>query len=117
MKMTSRQKLLFLNDFRKRLSKRGWSMSKLARVTGVNQSQISRIAAGKFRTFSSSVMTICMELGMKPSSYYFTTKDDEDRNAIIDNAIAIWDGTHSDTASVVSLLRQIAELRKRSNRS
>jgi DNA-binding Xre family transcriptional regulator len=117
MKMTTRDKQLFLNDFRKRLSDRGWSMSELARRTRINQGQISRIAAGKFKTFGSNVMKICIELEMKPGSYYLPTKGDEDRNAIIDSAIAIWDGTHGDTATVVSLLRQIAELRKRSGRS
>src|SRR5258708_7648814 len=94
------------------MSGRGWTISDLARKTGVHQSQISRIATGNFKTFASNVIKICMELGMEPTSYYMPIKADEDRKAIVDSAIAIWDGTHRDTGVVVSLIKEIAKLRK-----
>lgn len=88
----------------------------MARFTGIHQSQISRIAAGSFKTFASNIMKICMELGMDPTSYYVPTKSDHDRKAIVDSVMAIWDGTHRDTEVVVSLLREIAKLRRHGSR-
>jgi transcriptional regulator with XRE-family HTH domain len=98
------------------MAQRNWSISRLARESGVHQSQISRIAAGEFKTFSSSVMKICMTIGLEPAVYYSETRGEEDRKQIANSAISIWDGTHRDTAVVVSLLREIAKLRKRSAR-
>jgi transcriptional regulator with XRE-family HTH domain len=116
MKMTSRGKQLFLSDLREHMQERDWHISQLARQSGVHQSQVSRIAAGDFKTFGSSVMKICITLGMEPPAYYSGTRMEEDRSQIANSAISIWDGTHRDTAIVVSLLREIAKLRKRSAR-
>jgi DNA-binding Xre family transcriptional regulator len=116
MKITTQGKQLFLADFQRHMSDRRWNISQLARRTGIHQSQISRIAAGNFKTFASNVVKICMELGMEPMSYYLPTKADEDKKAIVDSAIAIWDGTHRDAEVVVSLLREIAKLRKHARR-
>ena len=92
---------------------RGWHISRVARESGVHQSQVSRILAGNFKTFGSSVMKICMTFNMEPTTYSSGTRAEDDRKHIADSAISIWDGTHRDTAVVVSLLREIAKLRKR----
>ena len=96
MKITSQTKALFLADMQQRLTMRGWSHTKLAEITGIHQSQVSRISAGKFKTFGSNVMRICMKLDLEPSAYWDRTKSDKDRNAIADSAIAIWDGKWTD---------------------
>jgi transcriptional regulator with XRE-family HTH domain len=114
MKATSREKGVFLRESRRRLNERGWSLMHLARITGVHQSQLSRILSGDFTSFSSSVMQICnaLNLGARPSGA------DRDREAIVDSALAIWDGSTKDREDVVRLLNQIAKMRRsaRANR-
>jgi transcriptional regulator with XRE-family HTH domain len=116
MKMPSQKKQLFLDDLRRHMQERSWNASKVARETGIHQSQVSRIVAGNFKTFGSNVMKICIEFGMEPLSYYSETREDEDRKQIANSAISIWDGTHRDTGVVVSLLRELAKLRKHGTR-
>jgi DNA-binding Xre family transcriptional regulator len=116
MKMTSHQKQLFLTDLQRVLQQRQWTVSDLARGTGVNQSQVSRIVAGKFKTFSSSVSRICMEIGFELVAYHSGDRAERDRKRISDAAISIWNGTHGDTEVVVSLLQEIARLRGRAPR-
>ncbi len=116
MKITSEEKRLFIADLRRYMQQRSWSISDVASNTGVHQSQVSRIVAGDFKTFSSNVIKICMEFGIEPRDYYEISRDDEDRKQIANSAIAIWDGTRQDASVVVSLLREIAKLRKQDRR-
>jgi DNA-binding Xre family transcriptional regulator len=112
MKLTSEGKRVFLADLQRYMQQRRWNISELARNTGVHQSQVSRIVTGDFKTFSSNVIKICIAFGMRPDDYYEGSRDDEDQRQIANSAISIWDGTHQDAAGVVSLLREIAKLRK-----
>jgi transcriptional regulator with XRE-family HTH domain len=112
MKMTSAGKQLFLAHLRRSMEGRGWTASKLATLAGVHQSQVSRIAAGHFETFGSSLMKICMTLDLEPATYCGRAAEDADRKAIADSAIAIWDGSRRDAPLVISLLKEIARLRK-----
>lgn len=112
MKMTTPGKQLFLDDLKRRMTERRWTVSRLAKEAAVHQSQVSRIVSGNFRTFGSNVIKICMTFGMEPADYWGATRADEDRRRIADSALSIWDGTHRDTGIVVSLLQEIAKLRK-----
>jgi len=116
MKMTSQNKQLLLGDLQRNMQERGWSVSKVAKEAGIHQSQVSRIASGLFKTFGSNLVQICITLGMEPVKYYSVTREEEDRKKIANAAISIWDGTRRDAAVVVSLLREIAKLRKHGTR-
>ena len=109
--MTSHEKQLFIADVRRHMQERQWNPSRLAQQTGINQGQVSRIAAGQFKTFSSNVMKICIELGIRPERYYSKSAADANREKIANAAISIWKGTAGDATAVVSLLREIAKLR------
>jgi transcriptional regulator with XRE-family HTH domain len=108
MKAASRDKEVFLRESRQRMKELGWSPAHLARITGVHQSQLSRILSGNFKSFSSSVMQIrkALDLGATPSGV------DRDKEAIIVSALAIWDGSTKDREDVVRLLNQIAKMRR-----
>jgi transcriptional regulator with XRE-family HTH domain len=112
MEMATSGRQLFLDDLKRRMRERGWNISRLAKESGVHQSQVSRIVAGDFKTLGSNVIKICITFGMEPSNYYGESRADEDRRQIADSALSIWDGTHRDTGVVVSLLQEIAKLRK-----
>jgi predicted XRE-type DNA-binding protein len=116
MNLTSEGKRKFVADLQRYMQQRDLNVSDVAMLTEVHQSQVSRIVAGQFKTFSSNIMQICMTLGMEPRVYCEDARDDEDRKQIANTAISIWDGTHQDTGVVVSLLREIAKLRKQDRR-
>ncbi len=83
---------------------------------GIHQSQMSRIAAGNFKTFGSNIMKICIELDIEPMRYGSGTRAEEDRKQIANAALSIWDGTHRDTVVVVSLLHELSKLRQHGKR-
>ena len=112
MKMTSENKKIFVADLQRYMGQRGWNVSKLAKNTGIHQSQVSRIVAGDFKTLSSNVIKICMEFDMKPDNYQTGTRAEEDRRHVANSAISIWDGTRRDAEILISLLRGIGKLRK-----
>jgi DNA-binding Xre family transcriptional regulator len=116
MKLTSDGKRNFLADLKRDMEQRGWNISALAAHTGIHQSQVSRIVAGDFKTFSSNIIKICMTLEMEQKNYYEDTRVDEDRRQIVNSAISIWDGTRQDAGVVVSLFKEIAKLRKQDRR-
>ncbi len=95
------------------MKKNSIGVSKVAEITGVHQSQVSRLAAGDFKTLSSNVIKICMELGFDMPKYQFDASYDEVRAQLADSTFAIWDGTPEDAAVVSSLLREIGRLRRR----
>jgi hypothetical protein len=112
MKITSREKQLFLAQLRQYMRERGWNISRLAGESGVNQSQVSRILAGNFKTFGSNIRQLCITIDADPAAYYSGTRTEKDRQRIANSAISIWDGTHRDAEVVIALLREIAKLRK-----
>jgi DNA-binding Xre family transcriptional regulator len=112
MKITSESKKVFIADLQRYMGQRGWNVSKLAEITGIHQSQVSRIIAGDFKTLSSNVIKICIEFDMEPDSYQTGTRADKDRRHVANSAISIWDGTRRDAEILISLLRGIGKLRK-----
>jgi hypothetical protein len=53
-------------------------------------------------------MQICKVLDLSPTP----SGTERDRIAIIDSALAIWDGSQKDREDVVKLLKQIAKIRR-----
>jgi transcriptional regulator with XRE-family HTH domain len=99
------------------MKERGWTISELARHSGVHQSQLSRILSGDFKIFSSNVMQICKTIGLETDRSRTRSRSEQDREAIADSALGIWDGSAKDREVVVSLLNQIARMRKPSRAS
>jgi transcriptional regulator with XRE-family HTH domain len=116
MKLTSHKKGLLLADLQRHRQDRGWTMSRLAKEAAIDQSQVSRIFAGNFKTLSQNIMQLCMAMDIELAAYHPKTRTEDDRNKIATTAISIWNGTHRDAEVVVSLLRDIAKLRKPSVR-
>ena len=113
MKMTSDSKQAFLDDLARYMKEHDAGVTLIARLCGVHQSQVSRIAAGQFETLSSNIIKICMELGFDVERYRFHPAYDAVRARLAEDAFAIWDGTAEDAVAVGRLLRDIARLRGR----
>jgi DNA-binding Xre family transcriptional regulator len=90
----------------KRRVEKGLSITVLAEVSGVEQSQTSRICLGKFSSISSNVMQICITLGLQP----------QPNGSLLSNALAaglasLWDGTKEDEERLLNLLGAIARVK------
>jgi hypothetical protein len=112
MRITSEAKSRLVSDLGERLNLKGWTRTECARHCRLNQGHLSRIFDGKFKTFSSNVMRICIFLGLDPVRYLLDQKALDDRARIMDSAIAIWNGSSEDAERLVRLLQDIAGLRK-----
>lgn len=113
MKMTSQGQRQFLKDAAQQLATKGLNLSGLARTSGVHQSQVSRILAGKFRTISSNVMQICITLGLKVDDYVVPSgPSSADRERVLSAALSAWDGTSEDARALASLLNQLSAFRR-----
>lgn len=86
----------------------GYSYSELARLSRVNQGQVSRICRGQFKTFSGNVMQICMLLGVSNDE----EKDQSDSARIKDAVMSIWDGTAADADKITRLLSVVGEVKR-----
>lgn len=87
----------------------GYSYSEIARVSAVNQGQVSRICRGQFKTASANVMRICMTLGID-----FKLVEPPDLVRIRDAVLNLWDGTSVDAERITRLLGVINEVRRTS---
>ncbi len=96
-------------SLRKALQDRAMSAALLARQTGVHPSRISRFLHGKFATNNPELMQICTFLGVSTSA----GTDVDPAARIVASALRIWDGTPEDANEVVTLLEQLARVRRR----
>ena len=111
MKPSSKQ----ISDLQKRISraraKRNLSYADLAKMARVHASQVNRICAGDFRTFSNSVVQICKILKIKVPR--LEAEDDMDTEWAKAHASLrrIWDETPEGAATIRRVLDAIADLR------
>ncbi|MBN9074600.1 MAG: helix-turn-helix transcriptional regulator [Rhizobiales bacterium] len=111
MKPTGKQ----ISDLRKRISrartKKNLSYADLAKMASVHASQVSRICAGDFKTFSNNVVQICKILKIKVPR--LEEEDDMDTEWAKAHASLrrIWDETPEGAVTIRRLLDAIADLR------
>lgn len=68
MKPTQQEREILLRKLKEVVAAREISQADLARATGVDPGQISRILAGDFVTFAGAVVSICKVLGITPDA-------------------------------------------------
>ena len=85
----------------------GFNYSDVARITGVNQGQVSRICRGLFKTTGGNVMQICMSLGVD-----LTQEGSSDLVRLRDAVLDLWDGTSVDADRITRLLGIVGEVRR-----
>jgi transcriptional regulator with XRE-family HTH domain len=111
MKASSKQ----ISELQKRIArartKRNLSYADLAKMAHVHASQVSRICAGNFKTFSNNVVQICKILKVKVPR--LEEEDDMDTEWAKARASLrrIWDETPEGAATIRRVLDAIADLR------
>jgi transcriptional regulator with XRE-family HTH domain len=111
MKPSSKQ----ICDLQARISrartKRNLSYADLAKVAHVHASQVSRICAGDFKTFSNNVVQICKALKVKVPRLEEEDNVDTEWAKAHASLRRIWDETPEGAATITRLLDAIADLR------
>ncbi len=87
----------------------GYSYSEIARLSNVDQGQVSRICRGQFKTYSGNVMQICTILGVSKDP-----DEPPDFVRIRDAVMGLWDGTSVDADKITRLLSVVGEVRRNS---
>jgi hypothetical protein len=112
MKLASESKRMLVSEIRAQMGARQLRVTHLSLVCGVDQSQISRVLGGDFKSLSHNVMQICNNLGIDPMRFVRPAHQDDDaRRRIMDSALAVWDGTPEGADLLVSVLGGMAALR------
>jgi transcriptional regulator with XRE-family HTH domain len=91
------------------VSARQVTQTQIARATGIDQSQISRILAGEARRASRHVLALCS----------FADRLDHDHGAdptrssvLMDALRAVWDGTASDAEAIAGVILSLRKLKE-----
>lgn len=87
----------------------GYNYSDIARLSGVNQGQVSRICRGQFKTRSSNVMQICMILRVETGAV-----EPPDLVRLRDAVLDLWDGSSVDADRIARLLGAVGDVRRTS---
>ncbi|MCR4522152.1 helix-turn-helix transcriptional regulator [Bosea sp. 47.2.35] len=111
MKPTSKQLELLSKKIRASFDASGSSLAEIARIAGVDASQVSRIRSGQFKTLSHNLVQVCRALGVEiPRREAKTAK----RNASWALAEAsmrkIWDETPEGAKAITRMLDAIGDL-------
>lgn len=90
----------------------GLSYTKIAINIDVDQSQVSRICRGEFKTYSSHVMQICILLGIEAVGRSHMISKVDDAKRLRKAVEQFWDGSSEDAERLLKLLQAIGEFRK-----
>ncbi len=95
-------------------SKRKLSHADLGKMADVHASQVSRICAGQFKTFSANVVQICKVLQVKVPRLEEEEEMDTEWAKAHASLRRIWDQTPEGATTIRRVLDAIADLRTRS---
>lgn len=94
----------------------GLSFRNIKELTGIDGGQASKICSGKFATLNPSVLKICKELGVDPTSMEENQNGQSEegsiRRRLEAEVLAIWDNTQEGGEQLVLLLRQLKAFRR-----
>ena len=90
-----------------KMAAEGWTQSALSVATGIDQSQISRIRAGRFARLSKNVQVLCKYANIAIQE---RSADPDIPHVIRDALNKLLDGTPATERAVVALLRAAAKL-------
>ena len=100
------------SKLRRRMEDLKLTTSLIAKQTGINQGQVSRIVRGKFRTLDGRAMQLCIFLKIDVAEFDDMT-DAKLRRDLEQALWVLWDGTASDAERLRRLLRDLADFRTR----
>ncbi len=111
MKPSDKQIHRLREDISSALAQQQLSLADIARTTGVHASQVSRICAGEFRTFSNNVVQICNALSVKVPRFEEADETNTEWVKVQASLRRIWDETPEGAATIRRMLDAIADLR------
>lgn len=89
----------------------GSSYAEISAISGVSQSQVSRICRGQFKRLSENVLQICIALGV-PMKSPVVQKSLRAEQRLQAEIVRIWDGSEEGALRLVRFLRSLSNLQK-----
>ncbi|CAK0763874.1 HTH cro/C1-type domain-containing protein [uncultured Gammaproteobacteria bacterium] len=87
------------------------SLAEISKMAGVHPSQVSRICAGRFKTFSNNVMQICTVLDVSVPQLESGAVETDPRWAEAQSSMRrIWEEAPGGAGAIVRLLKAIEDL-------
>ena len=84
-------------------------LQRLATEVGVDQSQVSRILSGEFKTITPPVIRIC-----KYANIFAQEKVEKDKSCLIEAIDEVWDGSDEIEELLLNLIRSVQSITVRS---
>ena len=117
MKLTANTRYEIAAAIKQKKESRALLVAHIARKTGIDPSQVSRICNGEFRTLSNHVVQICTYLGVDPNRPLGVEVSSSNLAEQLKAAIIeLWDGTPSGAEALLRLLNQLDALQQRKPR-
>ena len=110
MKPTSKQIDALHGRISRAFAKDGRSLADLARQAGVHPSQVGRIVAGNFKTYSANVVQICTVLGVKVPRLSLDATMEVEWDRAHASMRRIWNETPEGAVVIRRMLDAIADL-------
>ncbi len=92
------------------LSKKELTYAELARISNVDQSQVSRICRGEFKTFSNNVVQVCRALDVRVPRLRHESSADPEWEKAQANMHRIWNRAPGGASVIARVLDAIADL-------
>lgn len=86
------------------------SYAEIGKMASVHASQVSRICAGDFKTFSNNVVRVCKILNVKVPRLEEDEEMDPEWAKVHASLLRIWDETHEGASAIRRVLDAIADL-------
>lgn len=113
MKLDDQARTKLVIEIQSRVSDGGFTYAGIARAAGVNESQVSRICRGQFRTLSFNVVQICNVIGVAIDRGTVTAPaTDPHVERLQSSLLSLWDHTPEDADRLVKLLEQLNVIRR-----
>jgi DNA-binding Xre family transcriptional regulator len=85
------------------------NQSEISKATGIDQSQISRILAGKVKRVSKNMLELCKFARNLPQ---IAERDPSQSPALMSALKAVWDGTPEHAAAIASVVLSLRKFRE-----
>lgn len=111
MKPTSKQLSAVKRDLARARQLSELSNAEISRISGVHQSQVSRICGGQFKTFSFSVVQICKALDVALPRVVMAVSEEDPSWAEVQTCMkALWDETPEGAKAISQMIRAVANV-------
>lgn len=111
MKPTSKQLGVVKREIAKKRENSRLTNAEISRISGVHQSQVGRICAGQFKTYSFNVVQICKLLDVPlPRATAIVAEEDPSWAKVQSSMRELWDETPDGARALAQMIEAVAKV-------